>query len=156
MKQFPNFRFSPNVLHFETFKVILFVFSLHTRSSSCQIGKCTSKLLLHVIPLIALKNDNALDLPLSWKSLNIRNCTEQSSIVHTCAEVDYHIYIYIYFIDRHLKILWSSGYSVGPPFSRRVDAMVQILTGFTHLEHPGDIHSSLSLRLRIYISLTPD
>ena len=43
-------------------------FSLHTRSSSCQLGKCTRKLLL--IPLIAMKSDNALDLPLSGISLN--------------------------------------------------------------------------------------
>ena len=34
VKQFPNLKFSPNVLHFETFRVILFVFSLHTRGSS--------------------------------------------------------------------------------------------------------------------------
>ena len=44
-------------------------FSLHTRSSSCQLGKCTRKLLL--IPLIAMKSGNALDLPLSGISLNI-------------------------------------------------------------------------------------
>ena len=43
-------------------------FSLHTRSSSCQLGKCTRKLLL--IPLIAMKSGNALDLPLSGISLN--------------------------------------------------------------------------------------
>ena len=43
-------------------------FSLHTRSSPCQLGKCTGKLLL--IPLIAMKSDNALDLPLSGISLN--------------------------------------------------------------------------------------
>ena len=56
---------------------------------------------------------------------------EQSSIVHTCAEVDYHIYIY--FIDRSPKILLSSGYGVGPPFSRRVSEMVQILTGAIYM-----------------------
>ena len=43
-------------------------FSLHTRSSSCQLGKCTRKLLL--IPLIAMESGNALDLPLSGISLN--------------------------------------------------------------------------------------
>ena len=43
-------------------------FSIHTRSSSCQLGKCTRKLLL--IPLIAMKSGNALDLPLSGISLN--------------------------------------------------------------------------------------
>ena len=68
VKQFPNLMFSPNVLHFETFRVIFFVFSLHTHSSSCQLGKCTRKLLL--IPLIAIKSGNALELPVSWISLN--------------------------------------------------------------------------------------
>ena len=43
-------------------------FSLHTRSSSCQLGKYTRKLLL--IPLIAMKSGKALDLPLSGISLN--------------------------------------------------------------------------------------
>ena len=43
-------------------------FFLHTRSSSCQLGKCTRKLFL--IPLIAMKSGNALDLPLSGISLN--------------------------------------------------------------------------------------
>ena len=31
VKQFPNLKFSPNVLHFETFRVILFVFFPYTR-----------------------------------------------------------------------------------------------------------------------------
>ena len=77
-------------------------FSLHTRSSSCQLGKCTRKLLL--IPLIAMKSGNALDLPLSGISLNtsiVLDCAwyspKQSSIVHTCAEVDYYIYIYLFY-----------------------------------------------------------
>ena len=43
-------------------------FSLHTRSSSCQLGKCRRKLLL--MPLIAMKSCNALDLPLSGISIN--------------------------------------------------------------------------------------
>ena len=41
-----EFKFSPNVLHFNTFWIILFAFSLHTRSSSCQLGTCTRNLLL--------------------------------------------------------------------------------------------------------------
>ena len=43
-------------------------FSLHKRSSSCKLGKCTRKLLL--IPLVAMKSGNALDLPSSGISLN--------------------------------------------------------------------------------------
>ena len=62
-------KFSPNVLHFEEFRVILFVFSLHLRSSSCQLGKCTRKLLL--IPLIAMKSSNALELPFGLGSASI-------------------------------------------------------------------------------------
>ena len=42
--------------------------------------------------------------------------------------------VYIYFIDRLLKIRWSSGYRVGPLFSRRVGEMVQILTGAVHMK----------------------
>ena len=69
VKQFPNLKFSPNVLHFETFRVILFVFFL---THAWFIAK---KLLL--IPLIAMKSGNALDLPLSGISLNtsiVLNC----------------------------------------------------------------------------------
>ena len=121
-KQLPNLKFSPNVLHFETLRVILFVFSFHTRGSSCQLGKCTRKLLL--IPLIAMKSGNALDLPLTGISLNtsiVLDCPEAVSISPVLfilvRKSDYHIYLFYWSIP---KILWSSGYGVGPQFPRRV------------------------------------
>ena len=78
-------KISPNVLHFEIFRVILFIFSLHTHIPSCQLGICARKLLL--ITLIAINMRHAMDLTLSEISPN-------TSIVHSCAEVDFHISIY--------------------------------------------------------------
>ena len=107
-------------------------------NASCQLGWYTRKLLL--IPIIAMKSGNALDLPLSGISLNISiilDCMNNRGAVSSSPVlfilVRKLIFINIYFIDRSLKIRWSSGYGVGPTFSGRVGEMVQSLTGAIHM-----------------------
>ena len=61
-----------------------------------------------------MKNGNALDLPLSGISLNtsiVLDCMicspKQSSIVHTCVEVDYYIwYLFYWSIPEDSVVLW--------------------------------------------------
>ena len=84
------------------------LFSLHTCSSSCQLGKCTSKSL--VIPFIAMKT------PMLCNSL----CLGSASIPVLFILAQKSTTLYIYFIDWYLKTRWSSGYGVGPPISRQV------------------------------------
>ena len=76
VKQFPNLKFSPNVLHFYTFRIILFVLTLHTRSSSCKlhVGTCTRKLLL--IPLIAYEKRQCFGTPcVCWDQPQCQYCS---------------------------------------------------------------------------------
>ena len=113
--------------------------SLHTRSSSCQLGKCTRKLLL--IPLIAMKSAMLWIFLLSGISLNtsiVLDCMIYPRAVSSSPVLFILVWksitIYIVFLDRPLNFPWSSGYGVGPPFSRRVGEMVQILTGAIHMK----------------------
>ena len=108
IETFSNFKFSQNCLHSETFRDILFVLSFRPLFQQ-GIYACENVL----YNSHCNKKRHSFELPLS-------GAIPDTSIVHTCTEVDNHIYLFHYLVSHSSLVLWLRRWTVNRTASLRI------------------------------------